>query len=302
MIIDHLDGTRYRVPSLQGLIHAQLKVAPVDNVFDSQNIKNAPGRNRTTSHHGVRKLQLTIMVRAYDAMNTSEIESALARIFDIEGPFYIFNSILTGGYGFELPGQTSWTDSYSLMEYTDMLHKRWFVERINNDAIEWSGLNGKRVIEMETAQLPYSETPYTTQAIGTKTWDENKYAWDMGLHWDDAPPAYTFNTNAFVVKNFSDIAIDPSRRIPLHIELRGVFGSQVLIRNETTGDEFIFSGSLANGDVLVLDGIYATKNGIVVTGSTNKKIIRLAKGENRFTVSGGTVASVKFDFRFYYLL
>ena len=53
---ERFDLTKYGIPIL--------KVGPVDLVYDSENVKGRPGRNRTMRHYGVRKLQLKLLLNA----------------------------------------------------------------------------------------------------------------------------------------------------------------------------------------------------------------------------------------------
>lgn len=132
-----------------------------------------------------------------------------------------------------------------------------------------------------------------------KEWDVGVWAWNGQITWDD-DITYSFSSNTFSVINLGTVDIDP-RQSELNITLTGDFASQVMIKNETTGDVYIYNGSLTFGQALALYGIQSFKNGSSVFKDTNKRIIRLASGENKFTISGGTVSSINFDFRFLYL-
>lgn len=295
-IIEKMDGTRYNLADYGVPL---LKVAPIDIVYNSENIKGRPGRNRTERSHGVAKLQLTMLLQAQDVTDTEMLTDELADIFDDDEDFYIYQQLMTKSYGFELPGESSFTTALDNVEWTPLMYKRWKVERINNDAIEWNGLRGKRVIELETSDLPYAETPFTTMQMLGKQWNIDQLAWGLGLDWDENPPKFTFNANSFTVVNHGNVPINP-RWMPLRITLRGNFASGVTITNQTTGEIFNYRSGLAASDVLVLDGINYTKNGMSVTGQTNKKLITLKKGINQFSVTGGTVSSIIFDFPFYF--
>lgn len=298
-IIEKLDGTRYDLTKY-GI--PLLKVNPVDIVYDSENVRGRPGRNRTERYHGVRKLQLTMLLKAKSETDTIMIRDELAAILDDVEDFYIYEQVSTS-YGFELPGETSFKSSIDQLQWHPHMYKRWKVERINNDGIEWEGYKGKRVIEFETSDLPYAETPFTSLDIQSmdKSWLDGRLAWQLGIaDWNNPLPSYTFNSNTFNVLNGGNVKIDP-RCMPLKIMLKGVFGSSVTIRNNTTGEIFTFNRPLASNDALILDRISYLKNGIHVTGLTNKKLISLAKGNNSFSITGGTVASISFEFPFYYL-
>lgn len=298
-IIEKLDGTRYDLTKY-GI--PLLKVNPVDIIYDSENVRGRPGRNRTTRYHGVRKLQLKMLLNAKSETDTIILRDELAAILDDVEDFYIYEQVSTG-YGFELPGETSFKSSIDQLKWHPHMYKRWKVERINNDGIEWVGYKGKRVIEFETSDLPYAETPFTSLDIQSmdKSWLDGRLAWQLGIaDWNNPLPSYTFNSNIFNVLNGGNVKIDP-RCMPLKITLKGTFSSSVTIRNNTTGEVFTYNGSLTSSDTLILNGVSYLKNGAHITGSTNKKLISLAKGNNSFSITGGTVTSISFEFPFYYL-
>lgn len=168
-IIETMDGIRHDLTKYGFPI---LKVAPVDIIYDSENIKGRAGRNRVTRYHGIRKLQLKLLVQASDETDTIMLRDKLAEILDDAVDFYIYEQV-SRGYAFEFPGESSFERAIEKMEWVPHLFKRWRVERINNDAIEWDGLKGKRVIEFETSDLPYAVTPYTSLELAAhhKEWD-----------------------------------------------------------------------------------------------------------------------------------
>ena len=298
-IIEKLDGSRYDLTKY-GI--PLLKVNPVDIIYDSENVRGRPGRNRTDRYHGVRKLQLTMLLNAKSETDTIILRDKLAAILDDVEDFYLYEQV-SKGYKFELPGETSFKTSIDQLQWNPHMYKRWRVERINNDGIEWDGYRGKRVIEFETSDLPYAETPFTSLDIQSmeKSWLDGRLAWQLGIaNWNNPLPSYTFNSNTFNVLNGGNVKVDP-RCMLLKITLKGTFDSSVTIRNDTTGEVFIYKGSLTSSDTLVLDRISYLKNGAHITGSTNKKLISLAKGNNSFSITGGTITSISFEFPFYYL-
>jgi len=143
----------------------------------------------------------------------------------------------------------------------------------------------------------YAESVPTT--LDLKEWDIDRWAWGMGLDWDE-DLAYSFNSNLFTIKNYGNVAVDP-RRNDLEITLKGVFNNSVTITNHTTGEVYQLNDSLSSSDELKISGIQSFKNGISVFKNTNKKLLSLAVGVNNFSVSGGTVHSIVFNFRFLYM-
>lgn len=125
--------------------------------------------------------------------------------------------------------------------------------------------------------------------------------WQIGMNLPNEDLQYHFvNQHHFRVYNASDIMIDPRQRYPLQIIVTGYRGNLDLV-NETTGDEFIYSGGLVPEDKLILDGVSAYKNGKVVNGDTNLAWIRLEPGWNDFKIFGYDPVDITFHFRFVYL-
>lgn len=290
---ERFDLTKYGIPIL--------KVGPVDIVYDSENIKGRAGRNRTTRYYGIRKLQLKILLDAVDETDTIMLRDRLAEILDDAEDFYVYEQV-SKGYAFEFPGESSFKSAIDQLQWKPHMYKRWRVERINNDAIEWNGTKGKRVIEFETSDLPFGETPFRSvdlQDTG-KSWDIGLLAWGLGFEWDGAMPQYTFAGNSFTVKNLGNVKLDP-RHMPVKITIKGIFPNGFTLTNHSTGDVVSYTESLSAGDTFTLDGVSYLKNNQHVTGATNKKIISIKKGDNQFSLTGGTVHSISFDIPFYYL-
>lgn len=107
---------------------------------------------------------------------------------------------------------------------------------------------------------------------------------------------HNFTTANFNLYNHGNVKIDP-RQSDLRITLKGTFASLVTIKNNTTNEEFRYTGALASANTLIIDNTRYTRNGTSITNATNKKLITLAPGENSFSVTGGTVSSVQFVFR-----
>lgn len=108
------------------------------------------------------------------------------------------------------------------------------------------------------------------------------------------------NQHRFRVYNASDIDIDPRQRYPLEIVVTG-FNGHFDMENETTGDEWVYAGSLQPEDKLILNNMSTYKNNKLVNSDTNLGWIRLAPGWNQFKIFGYDTVDVKFHFRFVYL-
>lgn len=144
----------------------------------------------------------------------------------------------------------------------------------------------------------YGESVTSTLNL-PKEWDANIWSWNNAITWDD-DINYTFNTNTFSVINRGNVVIDP-REVPLKITLNGVFENYVSIKNKTTNETFVLNRGINLGNNLILDGINPIIDVTNIFALTNKRLISLNEGVNEFEITGGTVRSMTFDFKFRYL-
>lgn len=175
--------------------------------------------------------------------------------------------------------------------------KRWKVKLANQFELEPSPNMGSFTVEFITENTN-AESVFTSLEF-VKEWDVNQHAWNGMLDWDSEAPVYNFNTNSFVVQNLGNGTIDP-RSNELEIIVTGEFLNDITITNETTGDIYKYNLSLDDTDTLRLSGIQSFRNDVSVFGSTNKRLITLSPGDNLFTIEGGTVSNISFNFRFQY--
>lgn len=176
-------------------------------------------------------------------------------------------------------------------------YKRYKVKLASQFEIEPSPTMESFTVEFITQNV-YAESIYKTTEF-VKEWDINQHAWNGTIDWDGVAPVYTFNSNNFIVKNLGNKTIDP-REDYLEITLRGNFASFVSITNATTGDVYRYNKSLPSTVDLKLSSVRTLRAGVSDFVSTNKKLIKLAPGNNQIVVDGGTVNSINFDFRYLY--
>lgn len=142
----------------------------------------------------------------------------------------------------------------------------------------------------------YAESVATTSSV--KEWDADVWAWDGTIDWDE-DLQYSFAANNFIVKNLGNAPIDP-REYELEIIIKATASSYLQIVNNTTGETYRYNGALSSTDTLVIKGVQTFKNGVSAFRNTNFKLLSLAVGNNSFTITGGTILSVAFNFRFLY--
>jgi len=174
-------------------------------------------------------------------------------------------------------------------------HKRWLVKTNLQYELPPDPKMQSFVIEFIT-QNTYAESVATTQSL--KEWDFNSWAWNGSISWD-SEIIYNFNNNDFTVYNLGNVDIDP-RESEIEIIIKGDFPNGLRIRNETTGQTYIYNSALSTNDELKINGIRTLKNGVSDFANTNKRFITIKKGQNNIFIDNGTIQSVTFNFRFLY--
>jgi hypothetical protein len=110
-----------------------------------------------------------------------------------------------------------------------------------------------------------------------------------------------YGTSSFEFNNAGDITIDPRIHSEAQIQFSGA-STNLVIRNNSTGDEWSLTGTTTSGDTILLIGVKTLKNGVSIFGQTNKKLLTIAPGSNDFELvgaSGGFTLTI--TTRFYFL-
>lgn len=286
--------------SQERFITQDIKVSPIEIKRDVAEVERRAGAINELIKHGTRRIQLHLMFIAKDHSDFETLEERAFDLFTDLEPYYLYKAIPTKQstmYGFELPGKEWGRELDFMPSEVAFLHgKRYFVVNSDMSEIEQKGLTGKFTVELETYLLPYAESSATLKEL--KLWDINKWQWNQGLTWDDELQ-YRFTSNNFTLKNFGNVKVDP-RESELKITIKATTSSYLEIKNVTTDELFRFNGTLSTSDTLILNGIHSYKNGVNAILNTNKKLLTLAPGNNVFSVTGGTIQSIEFDFRFLY--
>lgn len=221
--------------------------------------------------YGARKITCLYRAQSHDIEDFSLLRNEIFNIFRTEESFYLIEKRLRG---------IQWLVKAGSFK----IPQRNIFGRFEVDFI---GLTG------------FAESIGTTQDIQRNglTYSAELWSYGMGLQYEDDTHKYTHETPSFSIFNAGNVPIHPFEQ-DLKIAISGATGSDVTLKNTTTGDEFKYTES-PNGKVIVLNGANITANDLQALRDTNKQFITLAPGENKFTVTSG--AKVEFDFRFYYL-
>lgn len=109
-----------------------------------------------------------------------------------------------------------------------------------------------------------------------------------------------FSADEFTFRIDGTVPIDMSKQDETEINFRGI-SDGLIIKNLTTGDEWSYSGTTTDEDVLLLKGVSSTKNGNSIFGQTNMQLISFAPGINKIEIKNATDFSLEIRTRFYFL-
>ncbi|MER2190619.1 MAG: phage tail family protein [Solibacillus sp.] len=248
-----------------------------------------PSFNRATEKvdgmHGVietgvvfdtRSINVMIQLEGYDSIDFDYLRDEIYRTFNPLEEFTIIRDLQPG--------------------------KRYIVKVANLTGVDYEdGSLEDGYFEVEFVMLqPFAQSVKKSMDLHHyKEWDVGFWQWNMGLDWN-VMPKYLFNSGSFVVINIGDIPIDP-RQHELEITIKATAASFLQITNHTTGDVYRYNGALGAADTLILRDIRTLKNNVSAFKHTNFQLLTLAVGQNRFSVTGGTIHSIAFNFPFLYM-
>ena len=257
------------------------------------------GRSRlfAGSEDKFRRITLNVKADAYDIHDISHLRNAINELFD--GEFYIREKrIKTVDVQYESPGQRTGELNFGKPEYVNgQQHKVVKVNTIDHEEL----LTNEFVIELETTDLPYGESVYTTKEIndtGLSALAE-KYGLVDGI--DDEQTQYVFTNNTFSVWNAGNVTVEPESMY-IYITLGLVTTSGNLrLTNKTTGQTFAFNKAVTNRNIY-LDGMNIMEGtAINALRNTNRQRIKLVPGVNNFEITGATFSQITVSFKFYYM-
>ena len=257
------------------------------------------GRSRlfAGSEDKFRRITLNVKADAYDIHDISHLRNAINELFD--GEFYIREKrIKSVDVEYESPGQKTGELNFGKPEYVNgQQHKVVKVNTIDHEEL----LTNEFVIELETTDLPYGESVYTTKELndtGLSALAE-KYGLVDGI--DDEKTQYVFTENTFSVWNAGNVTVEPeSMYIYITLGLVTTDGS-LKLNNKTTGETFAFNKAVTNRNIY-LDGMDIMEGtAINALRNTNRQRIKLVPGVNNFEITGATFSQITVSFKFYYM-
>lgn len=272
MIVELLNGTQYNLSDYNCAVE-DYNIPSLMTSHETVVVNGASAPVITNTTYMGRTIPVQFVCKAHDIQDFYLLRDEIYAIFTRKEAFFIV--------------------------FKDEPYKRWLVK-----------VEGQFSIEEEVDIIGNFEinficvNPYA-QSIGTsmnlenhKEWDVNLWSWNGAIDWDE-DLQYTFTTNDFTVKNLGNVVIDPCEH-ELEIVVKATASSYLQIRNNTTGETYRYNASLSSTDTLIIKGVSTFKNGASAFRNTNYKLLTLAVGNNSFTVTGGTIQSIAFNFRFLY--
>lgn len=243
----------------------------IDSPFASSETEDLPGRPGSLGMGATlrkRTMRAECTMVALDHYDYELLRNEIFKLFRPDKPFYIIRDAEPG--------------------------KQWLINEMSVYTPVREQKKGRFTLEF-TSYSPFAQSIGTTQ--DSFTFDSELWQIGQGLLIDDL--VYKFSTSSFQVYNAGDETVNP-RDMDLIIEYKGA-STNLSIKNETTGDEWKYTGISNSGDTIKLDGIRTTKNNLSIVRNTNKKLISLAPGWNDFILTGTSGSfEITFDFRFHY--
>lgn len=242
-----------------------------------------------------RKITLIVQAKADYGHDVAHLRDCINELFD--GQYYIRemrNNYNTVHY--ETIGSKAGDMTLISSEYVD--GKQYYVESLSEITIDDQKHINEFSIELTTVDLPYAQTRYTTMQLNAQTYDENTDLHGTADNIDFDNTRYAFTTNEFKVFNAGNVTVQPESMY-LKITVKGVSASSGFsIKNLTTGKTFKVNKAVSG--TLILDGINIKLNNISILRDTNLTFIDIAPGLNNFSITGGKLSSIEFDFKYYY--
>lgn len=238
-------------------------------------VDNAHGLIDIGSTYGQRLITIPLEFSFLDNNEYVRKRDLLHTLFSDNKPFYVEELRNPEGLQYKFRDTLPNTETFNHIGFNNLAHKKYKVRM--RGAIELADhyRYSATEITLETVGLPFAESVN----VITKT----------------------FSTNNFVFNNQGTTEINMREQSETEVLFTGT-SSNLSIKNMTTGNTWSYNGVTGIGDVVRLSGVRATKNNISIFKETNKKMIDLTVGNNKFEISGVSgVFELAIRTRFYFL-
>lgn len=226
-------------------------------------------------------IEAHLFMQGFDYLDYQLLRDYLYGIFGFGKPFYVVDK--------KQPGK----------RHKVVLESSFMPERLSRTA-------GTAVIPFITAESSYAESIGTTQDIERNGINAEDELWGFGMGLIDDPDSFIYthsNKTEFKIYNAGKADIHPFEQdLKIEIEFPTTVqtNNYFQLKNVTNGSTFRVNEQVLPLQKFVLDGPNITRNGLNASRMTNRQFITLDPGWNEFEVSGNTMATIRFDFRFYY--
>ncbi|ENQ3106049.1 phage tail family protein [Bacillus cereus] len=250
----------------------ELTVDPPQKESDKMKIKGQFGVRHYNKSYTERGCQLRVLVDTGDIEGVYEKRNELYALFGRLEDFYIIYS--------REPGIRR------RVEYEDMKINRPPGSLLFEIIVEFSIPDG------------FGESIF--RSLDAKEWDTNKFAWGMGLEWDDKYD-YTFKEKIFYFKNIGSMEINPAQHdITWRIKCDPRY---LKITNFTTNDSLtIYNPGAVSQGIIVIKGLHIEDEyGRNLVRHADAGEIHLVPGINQIKIESSTFHWCEVNTRFYYL-
>ncbi|SFI02277.1 MULTISPECIES: phage tail domain-containing protein [unclassified Bacillus (in: firmicutes)] len=250
----------------------ELTVDPPQKESDKMKIKGQFGVHHYNKSYTERGCQLRVLVDTGDIEGVYEKRNELYALFGRLEDFYIIYS--------REPGIRR------RVEYENMKINRPPGSLLFEIIVEFSIPDG------------FGESIF--RSLDAKEWDTNKFAWGMGLEWDDKYD-YTFKEKIFYFKNIGSMEINPAQHdITWRIKCDPRY---LKITNFTTNDSLtIYNPGAVSQGIIVIKGLHIEDEyGRNLVRHADAGEIHLVPGINQIKIESSTFHWCEVNTRFYYL-
>ena len=154
-------------------------------------------------------------------------------------------------------------------------------------------------VTCRTLDSVFWESKYTTLELHDSGYSATAEKYGLVDNIDDEKVQYRFTESNFTVYNAGNVTVEPES-MELVIQISNTSTSGTLsLKNITTGEEFRLTKSLSERHIS-LRGMNILDGTVNAFRDSNRRLISLAPGDNRFEISGATFSEVWFRFKYYY--
>lgn len=295
------DGTSYLVSDNEitgtSLEVLSFMASGIKKRSNSEYSDGRPGRINYGAEDEYRTVRLIIEANAEYMQRVAHLRDSINELFD--GEFYIREKrIKEVKIEYESPGQKTGDLKFDEPEYVN--GKEIHVAHVGSIEPDDTLLTFQFTVELETIELPYFESIYTTLELHDSGYEAavGKYGLVDNIDVDKAQ--YRFTDNNFSVYNAGNVTVEPESMDTEIIIKDVVITDRMVLRNKTTGEEHVYNFSTVNPSTYRIDRINVIRAGVNVFRNTNRQFISLVPGVNEFEITGATFSEIQIDFKYYY--